>query len=80
MNNVTQVVHAGPNITMYRLSLGLRVKELPTICIGMIAIMAEPATPTIVTFIGQIILSLGELLGMRSKKLEIFPTKWEFGI
>ena len=74
------MVHAGPDITMHRLSLGMRVKELPTICIGMIAIVAAPATRTIVTFIGHIILSSGELQGTQSPKVEIFPTKWGFGI
>ena len=74
------MVHAGPDITMHRLSLGMSVKELPTICIGMIAIVAAPTTPTIVTFIGHIILSSGELQGMQSPKVEIFPTKWGFGI
>jgi len=49
------VVHAGPDITMHRLSLGMRVKELPMICIGMIAIVAAPATRTILRFIGHII-------------------------
>ena len=74
------MVHAGPDITMHRLSLAMRVKALPTICIGMIAIVAAPATRTIVTFIGHIILSSGELQGTQSPKVEIFPTKWGFGI
>ena len=74
------MVHAGPDITMHRLSLGMRVKELPTICIGMIAIVAVPATQTIITFIGHIILSSGELQGTQSLKVEIFPMKWGFGI
>jgi len=65
---------------MYRLSLGMRVKELPTICIGMIAIVAAPATRSIVTFIGHIILSSGELQGTQSPNVEIVPTKWGFGI
>jgi len=65
---------------MYRLSLGMRRKELPTICIGMIAIVAAPAIWTIVTFIGHIILSSEELQGTQSPKVEIFPTKWGFGI
>jgi len=65
---------------MHRLSLGMGMKELPTICIGMIAIVAAPARRTIVTFIGHIILSLGELQGTQSPKVEIFPTKWGFGI
>jgi len=74
------VVHAGPDITIHRLSLGIRVKELPTICIGMIAIVAALATRTIVTFIGHIILSSGELQGTQSQNVEIFPTQWGFGI
>jgi len=74
------VVHARRDITMHRLSLGMRVKELPTICIGMIAIVATPATRTIVTFIGHIILSSGQLHRTHSLKVEIFPTKWGFGI
>jgi len=65
---------------MQTLSLGMRVKELPTVCIGMIAIVAVPATRTIVTFIGHIILSSGELQGTQSPKVEIFSTKWGFGI
>jgi len=74
------VVHAGPDITMHRLSLGMTVKEWPTICIGMIAIVAAPATRTIVTFIGHIIPPSRELQGTQSPKVEIFPTKWGFGI
>jgi len=74
------VVHAGPDITMHRLSLGMRVKELPTICIGMMAILVGPATRPIVTFIGHIILSSEELQGTQTPKVEIFPTKWGFGI
>jgi len=69
------VVHAGPDLTMHRLSLRMRVKELPRICIGMIAIVAAPATLTIVTFIGHIILSSGELQGTQSPKVAIFPMK-----
>jgi len=68
------VVHTGPDITMHRLSLGMRVKELPTICIGMIAIVQATATRIIVTFIGHIILSSRELEGTYSPKVEIFPT------
>jgi len=74
------VVHGGPDITMHRLSLGMRVKELIIICIGMIAIVAAPATRTIVTFIGHIIMSSGELQGTQSPKVETFPMKWGFGI
>jgi len=65
---------------MHRLSLGMTVKELPTICIGMIAIVAAPDTQTIVTFMGYIILSSGELEGTQSPKGEIFPKKWGFEI
>ena len=65
------MVHAGPDTTMHRLSLGMRVKELPKICIGMIAIVAAPATRTIVTFIGHIIVSSGELQGTQSPNVEI---------
>jgi len=74
------VVYPGPDITMHTLSLGMRVKELSTIYIGMIAIVAAPATRTILTFIGHIILSSGEPQGTQSPKVEIFPTKWGFGI
>ena len=74
------MVHAGPDITMHRQSLGMRVKKLPTICIGMIAIVGAAATRTIVTFIGYNILSSGQLQGTQSPKVEIFPTKWGFGI
>ena len=74
------MVHAGPDITKHILSLGMRVKELRMICIGLIAIVAAPATRTIVTFIGHIILWLGELPGTQSPKVEIFPMKWGFGI
>jgi len=65
---------------MHRLSLGMRVKEFPTMSIGMIAIVAAPATQTIVIFIGHIILWSGELQGTQSLKVEIFPTKSAFGI
>jgi len=65
---------------MHRLSLGMRVKELPTMCIGMIAIVAAPGTRTMVTFIGHIILWSGELEGTQSPMVEIFPTKLGFGI
>ena len=60
---------------MHRLLLGMRVKELPTICIAMIAIVAAPATWTIVTFTGHMILPSGELQVTQSPQLEIFPTK-----
>jgi len=74
------VIYSGPDITMGRLALGMRVNELSMICIGMITIVAAPATRTIVTLIGHIILSLGELQATQSPKVEIFPTKWGFGI
>ena len=57
------MLHAGPDITMDRLSLGMRVKELPPICIGMIAIVVPPGTWAKVTFIGHIIVLSGELQG-----------------
>jgi len=63
VNNLTQAVDARPAITMHRLSLGMTVKELPTISIGIIAIVATPATQTIATLVGHIILSSGELDG-----------------
>jgi len=46
----------------------------------MIAIVAAPATRTMVTFIGHIILLSGELQGTQSPKVEIFPTQWGVGI
>ena len=58
-----QAVDARPDITMHRLSLGMTVKELATIGIGIIAIVAAPATQTIATLVGHIILSSGELDG-----------------
>jgi len=63
VNNLTQAVDARPDITMHRLSLGMSVQELPTIGIGIIAIMAAPATQTIATLVGHIILLSGELGG-----------------
>ena len=63
MNNLTQGVDARPDITMHRLSLGMRVKELPTIGIGIIAMVAASATETIATLVGHIIVSSGELDG-----------------
>ena len=63
MNNLTQVVDARPDITMHRLSLGMTVKELLTIGIGIIAIVAVPTTQTIAALVGHIILSSGELHG-----------------
>jgi len=63
VNNLTQAVDARPDITMHRLSLGMIVKELPTIGIGIIAIVAAPSRQTIATLVGHIILSSGELDG-----------------
>jgi len=57
MNNLTQAVDARPDITMHRLSRGMTVKELPTISIGIIAIVAVPATHKIGTLVGHIIRS-----------------------
>jgi len=73
VNNVTQAVDARPDITMHRLSLGMTVKELPTIGIGIIAMVAKPGTQTIATFVGHIILSSGELDG--TSDAGDFPTK-----
>jgi len=73
VNNLTQAVDARPDITMHRLSLGMTVKELPTIGIGIIAIVAAPATQTIATLVGYIILSSGELDG--TSDAGDFPTK-----
>ena len=36
-----QAVDARPDMTMYRLSLGMTVKDLPTIGIGIIAMVAS---------------------------------------
>ena len=63
-NNLTKAVDARPDITRHRRSLGMTVKVLPTIGIGIIAIVAAPATQTITTLVGHIILSSGELDGM----------------
>ena len=73
MNNLTQAVDAKPDITMHRLSLGMTVKELPTIGSGIIAIVAAPATQTIATVVRHIILSSGELDG--TSDAGDFPTK-----
>jgi len=56
-----QAVDARLDITMHRLSLGMRVKEWPTIGIGIIAIVAGHTTQTIATLVGHIILLSGEL-------------------
>jgi len=53
VNNLTQAVDARPDITMDRLSLSMTVKGLPTIGIGIIAIVAAPATQTIATLVGH---------------------------
>ena len=73
MNNLTQAVDARPDISMYRVSLGMTVKELPTIDIGIMAFVAAPATQTIATLVGHIILSSGEL--DRTSDAGDFPTK-----
>jgi len=61
VNNLMQVVDARPDITMQRLSLGMSVKELPTIGIGIIAIVAASARHTIATLVGHIILLSAQL-------------------
>jgi len=73
VNNLTLAVDVRPDINMNRLSLGMTVKELPTICIGIIAIEAAPATQKIATLVGHIILSSGELDG--TSDAGDFPTK-----
>jgi len=73
MNNLTQEVDARPDITMHRLSLGMTVKEFATIGIGIIAIVATPATQTIATLVEHIILSSAELDG--TSDAGDFPTK-----
>jgi len=73
MNNLTQAVDARPDITTERLSRGMTVKELPMIGMGIIAIVAAPATQTIVTLVGHSILSSGELDG--KSDAGDFPTK-----
>jgi len=73
VNNLTQAVDARPNIPMHRLSLAMTVKELPTIGMGIIAIVAAPATQTIATLVGHIILSSGEFDGTSDSG--DFPTK-----
>jgi len=68
-----QAVDARLDITMHRLSLSMTVKELPTMGIGIIAIVGVPATPTFATWVGHIILSSGELDG--TSDAGEFPTK-----
>jgi len=65
---------------MQKLLVGMRLKELPVICIGIIVMVAATSTWTIRTFIGHIILFSRELQGMQNLKREIFPTKWGFEI
>ena len=73
VNNLTQAVDARPDITMHKLSLGMTVKELLTIGIGIIAIVAAPAPQTIAALVGPLILSSGELDG--TSHAVDFPTK-----
>jgi len=68
-----QAFDARLDITMHRLSLGMTVKELPTIGIGIIAIVSRPATQTITTLVGHIIVLSGELNG--TSDTGDFPTK-----
>jgi len=72
-NNPTKAVDARPDITMHKLSLGMTLKELLTIGIGIIAIVAVPATQTIAALVGHIILSSGEL--DETSHAGDFPTK-----
>jgi len=51
----------------------MTVKEFPTMGIGIIAIVPAPATQTIATLVGYIILSSGELDGTSDPG--DFPTK-----
>jgi len=57
VNNLMQAVDTRLDISMQRLSLGMTVKELPTIGIGIIAIVAAPATQTIAALVAHIIQS-----------------------
>jgi len=68
-----QAVDARLDITMHRLSLGMTVEEFPTIGIGIIAIVAAPATQTFATLVGHIILSSGALDA--TSDAGDFPTK-----
>jgi len=63
VNNLTQAVDTRPDITRHKLSLGMTVKALLTIRIGIIAIVAVPTTQTIAALVGHIILSSQELDG-----------------
>ena len=56
MNNLRQGVDARPDITLSRLLLGIRVKELPTIGTGIRASVAAPMTQRIATLVWHIIL------------------------
>ena len=51
----------------------MTVKELPMIRIGIIAIVVAPATQTIATLVGHLILASGELDG--TSDAGDFPTK-----
>jgi len=68
-----QAVDARPDITMHRLSLRMIVQELSKIGVGIIAIVAPPATKTIATLVGHIILSSGAL--DRTSDAGDLPTK-----
>ena len=61
MDNLLQAVDVRRDRTIHSLSLGIRVKELPTMRIGIIAIVAAPLMQTIATLVVHIILSSGEL-------------------
>jgi len=73
VNNLRQGVDARPDITLSRVLLAMRVKELPTIGTGIRASVAAPMTQTIGTLVRHIILSSGEL-DKRSDAGDI-PTK-----
>jgi len=79
VNNLMEVVDAIPDRTMERLSLSMRVRELPSISIGIIAIVAAPATQTIPTLVGHIIPPAGELNGTSDYAAD-FPIKLGFEI
>jgi len=71
VNILTQAVHARLDITIHRLSLGMRVEELPMIGIGMIAIVAVPIRHAMVICIGHIIVLSGEYKAMQRPNLKI---------
>jgi len=54
VNYLTQAVDPSPDITMYRVSLGMRVKQLVTTSIPIIAIVEAPATQTIATLVRHV--------------------------